>query len=245
MCNHHLPLIVKRFILLLFILINTVARAQNGFDYHQFSIGTGVGATVAYGNTDTKVTKSAYNLNINYNVTPFLTYTLETQFGQLAGGSPYDYFQRQFTNTYFAIMAHADLQLGELIDYEHSAASNALKNIYVGTGIGAMTNSITYIQLSIPPGLSGNGSNIYPFLPASVNVVVPLRTGYEFKLFNNYDMPRYRLDLGYSFNTAFGKGLDGYTSLSAIKFYSYFSATFKIGLGNTNNYRKPIPYWGF
>jgi len=230
---------------MLFIIINAVARAQNGFDYHQFSLGTGVGATLAYGNTDTKVTKSAYNFNINYNATPFLTYTLETQFGQLAGGSPYDYYQRQFTNTYFAIMAHADLQLGELIDYEHNEAANTLKNIYVGTGIGVMTNAITYIQLSIPPGLSSNGSNIYPFLPASVNVVVPLRAGYEFKLFNYYDMPRYRIDFGYSFNTALGKGLDGYTSLSAIKFYSYFSLTFKIGLGNTTNYRKPIPYWGF
>jgi len=237
---------VKRFTLLvLFIVANATARAQNGFDYHQFSIGTGFGATVAYGNTDTKVIKSAMNFNINYNATPFLTYTLETQIGQLAGGSPYDYYQRQFTNTYFAMTAHADLQLGEVIDYEHDEISNGLKNIYVGTGIGFMANAITYIQTTIPLGLAGNGSSIYPFLPASVNVIVPLRTGYEFKLFNGYDQPRYRLDLGYSFNTAFGRGLDGYTTLSVIKFYSYFSATIKIGLGSTTIYRKPIPYYGF
>ncbi|OCX51114.1 hypothetical protein BEL04_20600 [Mucilaginibacter sp. PPCGB 2223] len=237
---------MKRFILLLlFIATNATAIAQNGFDYHQFSIGAGLGSTIAYGNTDTKVTKAAFNFNVNYNATPFFTYTLETQFGQLAGGSPYDYYQRQFTNTYFAMMAHADLQLGELIDYEYNDVSNALKNIYVGTGVGFMTNSITYIQLTIPPGLSGNGSNVYPFLPSSVNVVVPLRLGYEFKLYNYYDMPRYRVDFGYSFNTAFGKGLDGYTSLSSIKFYNYLSVTFKVGLGTVTNYRKPVPYYGY
>ncbi|WP_448702123.1 hypothetical protein ACFGVR_07475 [Mucilaginibacter sp. AW1-3] len=238
---------MKRFILLILsVIINTAALAQNGFDYHQFGIGTGFGSTVAYGNTNTKVPKAAINFNINYNATPFLTYTLETQFGQLAGGSQYDYYQRQFTNTYFAMLAHADLQLGELIDYEHNEVSNGLKNIYLGTGLGFMINTITYLQTTIPPGLSGNsGSNIYPFLPTSVNVVIPLRTGYEFKIYNNYDMPRYRLDLGYSFNTALGKGLDGYTTLSSIKFYSYFSLTFKVGLGGVTNYRKPVPYWGF
>jgi len=237
---------VKSFTLLVFfIVVNVAARAQNGFDYHQFSLGTGFGATVAYGNTDTKVVKAAYNLNINYNATPFVTYTFETQFGQLAGGSPYDYYQRQFTNTYLAMMVHADLQLGELIEYQYNEVANSLKNIYVGTGIGFMANAITYIQTTIPPGLSTNGSNIYPFLPASVNVVVPIRTGYEFKIFNDYDQPRYRLDLGYSFNTAFGRGLDGYATLSSIKFYSYFSATIKIGLGSTTIYRKPIPYYGY
>jgi len=246
LCDHHLLLIVKRTtLLMLFIIINAVALAQNGFDYHKFSLGSGAGATIAYGNTDTKVTKTALNFNINYNATPFLTYTLETQVGQLAGGSPYDYYQRQFTNTYFAVMTHVDLQLGELIDYEHNEVSNSLKNVYVGTGVGVMANVITYIQTTIPPGLSSNGATDYPYSPASVNVVIPLRAGYEFKLYNNYDMPRYRLDFGYSFNTALGKGLDGYTSLSAIKFYSYLSVTFKIGLGGTTNYRKPIPYWGF
>lgn len=237
---------MKRFtLLLLLIVINATARAQNGSEYHQFSIGTGLGATVAYGNTDTKVVKAAYNFNINYNATPFVTYTFETQFGQLAGGSPYDYYQRQFTNTYLAMMAHADVQLGELINYEYDEVSNAAKNIYVGTGIGFMANAITYIQTTIPPNLVGNGIKVYPFLPASVNVVVPLRTGYEFKLFNDYDMPRYRLDLGFSFNTVFGRGLDGYATLSSIKFYSYFSATFKIGLGTTTIYRKPVPYYGY
>jgi hypothetical protein len=243
--NENKAVIVKRCILLLlFIVVNRLALAQNGFDYHQFSLGVGYGTTIASGNTDTKVDKTAFNLNLNYNATPYFTYTIESQIGTLAGGSPYDYYARAFTNHYFALIAHADLQLGELIDYEHNGALNGLKNVYIGTGVGVLANVITDIQLAIPPVLSSNGSDIYSFLPASINILVPLRLGYELKIFNNYDMPRYRLDLGYAFNTAFGKGLDGYTTLSSIKFYNYYSVTFKIGLGGVTNYRKPIPYYG-
>lgn len=230
-------------LLLLFVIINTIACAQNGFDYHQFSIGAGAGSTIAFGNTETTVTKPAYNLNFNYHISPFFTLTLEGQTGTLAGGSAADFYARQFTNNYKAVVFHVDLQAGELLDYEHDDVLNALKNLYVGTGLGLLSNKITYIQTVVPVGTSY--LTTYPYLPSSTNIIVPVRGGYEFKIFNNYDMPRYRLDVAYSFNTAFGKGLDGYTTLSSIKFYGYFSVGLKIGLGNTTNYRKPIPYWGF
>lgn len=244
MCDHHLLHIVKRTtLLMLFIIINTVARAQNGFDYHQFSIGAGIGSTTAYGNTETTVNKSAYNLNFNYNISPFFALTLEGQMGTLAGGNATDFSARIFSNDYKAAIFHADLQAGELIDYEHNDALNSLKNLYAGVGIGVLNNSISYIQTVVPAGTSN--LTVYPYIKSSTNLLVPVRLGYEFKIFNSYQMPQYRLDFAYSFNTAFGKGLDGYTTLSTIKFYSYISVGVKIGLGSVTNYRKPIPYWGF
>lgn len=235
---------MKRLILLLlFLIINTVVRAQNGFDYHQFSIGAGIGATTAFGNTETTVSKSAFNLNFNYNISPFFTLTLEGQMGTLAGGNVSDFSARRFVNDYTAVMLHANLQAGELIDYEHDEVLNSLKNVYVGAGLGILSNNISYIQTVVPVGTSY--LTTYPYIKNSTNILVPVRVGYEFKIFNDYDMPRYRLDFAFNFNTAFGKGLDGYSSLSSIKFYNYLSIGLKIGLGNTTNYRKPIPYWGF
>jgi len=228
---------------LLFVIINTVVRAQNGFDYHQFSIGAGIGSTTAFGNTQTSVNKAAFNLNFNYNISPFFTLTLEGQMGKLAGGGASDFYARIFTNDYKAVIFHADLQAGELIDYEHDEVLNSLKNVYIGAGVGILSNDISYIQTVVPSGTSN--LTTYPYIKSSTNILVPVRIGYEVKIFNDYDMPRYRLDFAFNFSTAFGKGLDGYTSLSSIKFYNYLSVTFKVGLGNITNYRKPIPYWGF
>jgi len=161
----------------------------------------------------------------------------------LAGGLLTDYDARRFSNSFTALIFHADLQAGELIDYDHSDFLNGIKNFYLGTGIGILNNDITYIQTIVPVGTSN--LTTYPYLKTSTNVLVPLRFGYEFKIFNGYQEPRYRIEAGYSFNTAFGKGLDGYTSLSSVKFYSYLSIGFKIGFGDSYIYRKPIPYYGF
>ncbi len=234
---------MKRFILLSALLITTViTKAQNGFDYQPFSAGGGMGITTAYGNTQTTVNKYAYNINFNYNVTPYYTYTIELQTGTLAGGQVTDFNARRFSNDYIALLAHADMQAGELIDYEHNALLNGLKNLYAGVGLGVLSNKITYIQTVIPVGQSN--LTTYPYLPSSVNVLLPIRFGYDFKIFNGYERPQYRVDLAYNFNTAFGKGLDGYTTLSTIKFYGYLSLGVKISFGNVLTYRKPIPYYG-
>jgi hypothetical protein len=235
---------VKRFTLvILLVFIQVIAHAQNGFNFQPFSIGVGTGVTTAYGNTATTVSKYAFNLNFNYTPSPFFSLSLEGQSGALAGGLVTDFYARRFSNTYTALLFHADLQAGEIINYEHSDFLNGIKNVYVGTGIGILNNNITYIQTIVPVGTSN--LTTYPYLKNSTNVLVPLRLGYEFKIFDGYQNPRYRIDAGYSFNTAFGKGLDGYTTLSSIKFYSYLSIGVKIGFGDEYIYRKPIPYYGF
>ena len=39
---------------------------------------------------------------------------------------------------------------------------------------------------------------------------IPLRAGYEFKFYNEYDEPYLRLDIDYTHTFVFGEGLDGY-----------------------------------
>jgi hypothetical protein len=221
------------------------ANAQNSF-FHPFSIGDGYGVTVANAGEQTLTSSNATNINLNYNFTPFASLGIELQVGQLTGGNAQmDTFGKQFVNDYNSIVLHTDLQLGELIDYSQSVFLNGLKNLYAGVGVGIIKNKISKISLLNP----ADSLTPLTFTPSSTNFLVPLRVGYEFKIYNKYDEPQFRFDINYSFNTAFGKGLDGYTSIyskaAGVKFYNYFSVGFKYGFGSVKPYRKQVYYQYF
>lgn len=227
--------------LLLLLLICTVAvYAQDGY-YQPFSASAGYGVTVANAGEQTLTSSNAANLNLSYYFTPFVSVSFEGQFGKLTGGDAmHDAFAKQFVNSYSAFMVHFDVQAGEFIDYSQSPFLNGLKNIYAGIGAGTLQNKITNIQ-TINPDAAATSPLTY--LATSSNIVVPLRLGYEIKIFNKYDEPQFRFDIGYSLNTAFGKGLDGYTSIytkASINYYSYIFAGLKYSFGPVHTYRKPV-----
>jgi hypothetical protein len=220
-----------------------VASAQNSY-FRPFSFGVGYGVTVASAGEETLTSANAAEVNFSYHFTPFVSLSLTGQFGQLTGGDlTTDTYGKQFINDYTAVFVHFDLQAGEFIDYERSPFLNGLKNVHVGTGLGYLANNITSINLLNPV----DGSAL-TYIKDSPNFVIPLRVGYEFKIFNRYDEPQLRLDLNYSFNTAFGTGLDGYTSIYShtfVNFYNYFSVGLKYSFGPARAYRKQIYYSNF
>ena len=220
-------------------LCNALVYAQTVF-YQPFSIGAGYGITIAKAGEETLTSSNAVNLNLAYQFTPFFSLNLEGQFGTLTSGDAlHDTYAKQFVNNYNAIILHADLQLGELIDYSQSRFLNGVKNFYMGTGLGLIANKIGSIQTL---SRDTNFKAVFGYLPSSSNILIPLRVGYEFKIFNRYDEPQYRFDLNYNFNTAFGTGLDGYINpySSTPKYYNYLSASFKFSFGSSRAYRKPV-----
>ncbi len=227
----------KYSLILIFVITCLAANAQSCFDYHQFSIGAGYGIT-KYGAGQASSGSMAFNLNANYYITPFSTLTLETQIGKLIGGGTLaNGAIRQFSNNYYTAIVHADLQAGELIDYARNSFLNGLKNAYIGTGLGLLLNNSTVKSI--------NDTAYNSYTVNSKNLLIPIRVGYDFKIFNGYNEPQFRLDIAYSFNTAFGKGIDGaYNpySRSSIKFYNYFSLGLKFGLGSVKRYRKAIDF---
>jgi len=225
--------------ILLLLLSSAIANAQNGYTFNSFSIGAGLGGTVVNDFTVAPQFKYAFNGNLNYYFTPFLSLTGEMQVGKFAGGNSTDISNKQFLTTYAAALLHVDLQAGELIDYSRNDLLYGLKDLYVGTGVGYMANAVTYVQPIFP---GSNGSSFYDIVLASTNFVVPLRIGYDYKIYNNYDDPQIRLDLCYNVNTVFGQGIDGYVTNAPIKFYNYISFGVKIGFGNVRLYRKPLDY---
>lgn len=195
-------------------------KAQSGYNYYEFGIAAGA----SYGKAEADLKKQdyhpAFNFNLVYNYSPFLPIVLELQKGTFSGGGPTraeDASGRYFTNSYISLNFHADLQAGEIIDYSDSWFLDKIKNFYVGTGIGFIYNKITRIERY--NRFPENDVHVFPD-PGSAegfrgkdkgfNLIIPLRFGYEFKIYDDYNMPRYGIDIGIQHYYDIGEGLDGY-----------------------------------
>jgi hypothetical protein len=229
----------KGFLLLTTCLIVTAAKAQVGYDYAQYDLGFGGSINKVYGDAQTITSNKAAHLNFNYNVSPYVNYVLEFQTGELKGGdSVVTSTGRQFTNIYTAVMFRAQVQAGELIDYSQSAFANALKNLYLSTGIGFVVNHITKINrysLQTPDFYTSGENN-------SNEILIPARIGYEFKMFNKYDQPSFKVDLGYQYNFILGDGLDGFIVGDKKDAYSQFTIGIKFAIGGITSYRKRVSF---
>ena len=250
---------MKKFILFFVLALAAIAaKAQGGYNYYEFGIGGGIGYGKGFTDLKRQDYHPAFNINIVYNYNPYLPIALEFQVGTLSGGGrtpDKDGFGRQYKNNYKALILHADILAGDVIDYSDSKFLNAVKNFYAGTGIGAINNKMTDIQRTNLPLYIQNGpvgSTIgFEGKDKSVELLIPLRFGYEFKIYDSYEEPTYAIIIGYQHNITFGEGLDGYNDRpdkfknNAIDHYTQLSIGFKYNFGNTVSYNKPIRYFKY
>jgi len=240
---------LKKLVLLLIFAFSVVlAKAQLGYNYKEFGIGLDINYARGYTNVNRQDNHIGANLNFIYNYSPYIPVVAELQFGTLSGGGltpALDKYGRQYTNSYDAFLVHADFQLGEVIDYSQSDILNVLKNFYFGSGVGFVFNNNTVQRTNIYPQ---NGSLSYPFPGSdhSINMTVPLRFGYEFKVYNYYEEPYLAFDIGYVHNLVFGEGLDGYDDPSnkfknnATNQYRQIQVGVKFFFGNITSFNKLI-----
>ncbi len=265
---------MKRTLFILILLVQAsvfTASAQIGFNYAQWGLGTGVSYLSGSTNVHTESSHPAINFNLTFNASPYIAVTGDYQFGRLSGGyneyfpkavaalditSPtygvmlqglkttydiLDPYHLSYTNNFQMINLHVDVQAGEFMDYAGDSFLNkAIKNIYVGTGIGLVFNNISDNNSRLSPDSTYyiGGQDV------SQNVVIPLRVGYQFKIYNDYDMPYLLVELGYQHNWVLGYGLDGYADpLVVTKTFEQF-AGFHVGIkfnfGTITSYRRPI-----
>jgi hypothetical protein len=232
--------ILKISIIILLCSASYLAKAQVGFDYAQYDVGFAVGINQA-SSTDVQTLKTtpSIHLNFNYNQTPYVNYIFDVEVGRLKGGSPNTTTQRQFENHFSAYSFRVQVQAGEIIDYSQSAIANALKNLYLSSGLGYINNNIV---LRTDDVLLLEQGKILPGEPKTNEIFVPLRLGYEFKLFNSYNQPAVKIDLGYQYNFILGDELDGYIAGAHKDAYSQFNIGFKFAIGGVTSYRKQIHY---
>lgn len=219
-------------------------KAQSGYNYKEFGWGFDVSYERGYTNITQQNNSPAFALNLIYNYNPYLPIVAELQFGKLSGGGPspsQDPYGRQYVNHYTSFIIHADVQLGSIVDYENSWVLRILRNAYLGTGVGFIASNNVVQRTSIY-----EPSYVFPGKDKTLDVVVPLRAGYEFKIFDSYDEPSVAIDIGYIHNLAFGEGIDGYDDPSskfknnAINQYRQFNIGFKYFFGHVVSYNKLV-----
>ena len=202
---------MKKYIILIAITFACfAAKAQGGYNYNSFGFGIGGGMVHPLADLKKGFNDKAFNANLTYYFNPYVPVVLEFQMGKLRGGGndvTLDKDTRRFENKYKALMLHVDYQLGDAIDYYRSGFLNIIKNFYGGIGVGAIFNQVdanrySLIQINPPYKFPGNDK--------SVNVIVPVRFGYEFKIYDYYGVPKFGIDIGYQHYVTFGEGLDGY-----------------------------------
>ncbi|GAB2702993.1 hypothetical protein GCM10027037_30830 [Mucilaginibacter koreensis] len=218
-------------------------KAQSGYNYSPFGIGIGYSSVKAYADLKKQNTHQAYNINAYYNYSPYLPVAAELQFGTLSGGSnsdrKIDASGRQYTNAYKALILHADVMAGEILNYDDSFFKNLIKNFYIGTGFGLIYNNMTFIQRK---DLYNPAYGSFPGSDKGLNVMIPLRFGYEIKFFNSYDEPVFAIDLGYRHNVTLGEGLDGYDDPPQIFKNNSFDQYRQITVGIKVNFGAPVAY---
>jgi hypothetical protein len=224
---------------ILICLLSLTSKAQLGYNYAQYDFGIAGSINTVYGDAETIKQTPALHLSFNYNQTAFINHIVELQIGKLAGGDSVNTLSgRQFNNHFTAVVFRSQLQAGEFIDYSQSALANAFKNLYISTGIGAIFNNLVDVnRYSIKvPGFYTPGVN------QSTNLFLPLRIGYEFKVFNQYDEPTLKIDFAYQYNYVFGDDIDGYRVGSQGDKFLQWSLGFKFAIGGVTSNNKQISY---
>ncbi|MES2376794.1 MAG: hypothetical protein V4553_09460 [Bacteroidota bacterium] len=224
------------------------ANAQDSYNFSQLGIGFFGSYNFPYADLKQANQGKTFNITGYYNLTPYVPLGLEVQFGNISGGSIVtDASRRQYENHYMAVIVHCDFSLGEVIDYDGNFFLKFAKDLYIGTGFGMINNKMAFIQRTnlLDQGYPV-GTYTFPGQDASANLIVPIRFGYEFKIYNAYDEPFIGLNIGYIHNMTWGEGLDGYTDPgsgfknNAQDQYRQIVVGIKINFGTAVPYTKQI-----
>lgn len=236
---------MKKIILILALTVTAIsARAQAYYNFREWGVGVEAGGTKSF--VDLAKTDISYSASASliYNYSPYVPIALEFQVGRLSGGGTSvqeDEHTRSFVNNYKAIFIHADVQLGELLDYSDNTFNNLVKGFYLGSGGGLVFNNNKTNRYSL-----NNIGYRFPGEDKTINGAIPLRIGYEFKIYDYYGEPTLRLDIGYRHYLVFGEGLDGYADPqekfknNAVDQYAQFTLGLKYNFGRTVYYSKSI-----
>ena len=198
---------MKTLSLILLMSLPCFAYSQAIRPFKLIDIGTGVSFNRVAGDAETYTNTTSYNLSVNYNPDPYLNFITEFSLGELAGGDEKNTLSgRQFQNAFKSIAFRGQIQLGYLTTGRQNETLRAMRDLYVGAGVGLIANDIKSInrQSILVPEYVTTGAN------NSTEVFFPLRVGYELKIKNSFKDTFCKLDFGYQYNLGLGDNIDGF-----------------------------------
>ncbi|NNU33902.1 hypothetical protein HK413_06640 [Mucilaginibacter sp. S1162] len=190
-------------------LLKLSANARDSYNFSHWGVGFFGSTNFPYADLKQGNQGKTFNITGYYNLTPYVPLGLEIQTGSISGGSIItDVAKRQYDNHYMAVIVHGDLALGEIMDYDGNFFLKFAKDLYIGTGFGMINNKMAFIQRTnlIATGYPV-GTYTFPGQNSSANLIVPIRFGYEFKIYNTYGEPFIGLNIGYIHNLTSGRRL--------------------------------------
>lgn len=213
------------------------AHAQLGFNYDTFDLGLSLNTNKVYGDAEKVKTRGSVSVNLTYSPSPYTNFIFDIQAGALAGGDSLNTKSgREFRSNFTAFTFRGQLQAGELIDYSNSDFANALKNIYLSTGIGLASTRVKDISR-----YSQSVDGYYtPGKDRATQTFIPVRIGYELKIFDSYNTPSVKIDFAYQQNFVLGDDLDGFNAGVSKDVWTQFVIGVKFAIGGGTSYRKPI-----
>jgi len=237
-------LILRKLILFItLIFAEAGAHAQDSYNFSHWGLGVFGGTNYPFADLKKANKGKSYDVVVYYNLTPYVPLGFEIQTGELSGGSVLtDPSMRQYDNQYKAVFVHGDYSLGEAMDYEGSFLGAILKDLYGGIGLGVISNHMKFIQRYDAGGYH------FPGKDNSLSLAVPLRFGYEFKIYDAYGEPFIGLNIQYIHNMTFSEGLDGYTDPpdkfknNSADQYRQIQVGLKVNFGPSIPYTKKINY---
>lgn len=248
MFNKYLNSKTLKKLILLFSLLLFGASLKAQYNYAEWGLGISASKVLSYSDLRQNDKHNSFSADLYYNYSPYLPFALEVQAGTLSGGNDVtDPSHRYFVNKYVSVSVHGDLQLGEIIDYDRNFFNNIFKGLYFGLGLGVTHNNIT----SIRRFAKDDPTYRFPGNNSTFDALVPVRFGYEIKIFNSDDEPVAALDLGYIHNLTFSEGMDGYADPSskfknnAQDMFSQITVGIKVNFGSPVSYNKAIRSGGY
>lgn len=167
-------------VMLLLCCLGFFAEAQDGVS--TYYLGAGGGMTQSF--TDVYSRKANLNpsgqLSLDYNINRFTSVGIELQGGKVAGGIPdtdSDPSTAYFDSRYATAFLNAKVQLGQFMNKTGGGFFSTFKNIYVGTGVGAMGN--IHKERAQTENSSGD-QTVYAINYKSMDLLIPLLGGINF-----------------------------------------------------------------
>ncbi|WP_448698026.1 hypothetical protein ACFGVR_14490 [Mucilaginibacter sp. AW1-3] len=158
--KHKIYLISPLLVIVFGLFCSMPAYSQVDYSYgiskKGFRLGVGVGVSQLHSNWSASSIGAAGVLNLDYDINPYFTIGLESNFGQLGGTDAENKLYIQKTSVIFASGSLAfKVALGQFSDFKtKNAFQDAMKRLYIGVGIGEVYSNVTLTPHTDGKGLS-------------------------------------------------------------------------------------------